>query len=137
MIGTTGELMREIGASLVRTAPDGWLKMELHITSAGGMTQTTVDGHRSDGSIDTSCALDRPGRVAAHEIREAMHQPGKGTWYNARFTLTPDGNLESEFDYDNPPFEGDADEALLIDDQERFPRVPENLPDWHPSRPTD
>lgn len=40
---------------------------------AGGMTETTLDVHRSDGSIDTSASLDREGRFAAHDA--ATGQP--------------------------------------------------------------
>jgi hypothetical protein len=44
------------------------------------------------------------------------------SWYNARLTLDNAGQLNADFDYDNPPFDGDANPNLLIEDQRLYPR---------------
>lgn len=134
MIGEAQELLTTVGRSLARSAPEDWRELELKISAAGGMTQTTVSATRADGSIDRHCELDDDGDDAAADLRESMYQQGKGTWYNARLTLDDSGQLDADFDYDNPPFDGDADRDLLIEDQRLFPRDAELLPTWHPSR---
>jgi hypothetical protein len=136
MLDKSQELLAELGEAILRAAPAEWTLLDLHATAAGGMTETALDVHRPDGSMDQSVSLDRNGRVACHELREAMHQPGKGSWYNARFTIDSQKQFKAEFDYENPPFDGNADDELLTDDQKRFPRDPDSLPDWHPSTRT-
>jgi hypothetical protein len=137
MIGEAQELLTAVGQSLARSAPEDWRQLELTISAAGGMTRTIVTATRADGTVDLECELDDDGDDAATELRESMCQEGKGTWYNARLTLNSSGQLDAEFDYENPPFDGDADRQLLIEDQRLFPRDAEALPAWHPSRATD
>lgn len=133
MMATAQELLSAIGRSLARSAPEGWRELELTISAAGGMTSTSVNATTADGGIDRECELDDDGEDVAAELRETMHQVGKGTWYNARLTLDRSGQLGADFDYDNPPFDGDSDRGLLIEDQRLFPRDAEALPAWHPS----
>ncbi len=134
MIGEAQELPTAVGRLLARSGPEGWRELELKISAAGGMTATTVRATISDGSIDRDCELDDEGDDSAAGLREAMYQESKGTWYNARLTLGSSGHLDADFDYDNPPFEGDADSNLLIEDQRLFPRDQAQLPAWHPLR---
>lgn len=133
MDSSSNERLMAVGKALVRAAPSAWAKLEIHATGAGSMTETALDIHQPDGTVDTSGALDRDGRAACHDLRESMFQPGKGTWFNATLTLDRAGKFNAEFDYDNPPFDGDADPDLLLEDQRLFPRDPEHLPDWHPA----
>jgi hypothetical protein len=109
-----------------------WTLLEVRATSAGGMTKTGLSIHLADESVERMGGLDRDGRLDCHELREVMHQEGKGSWYNATFTVDDQKQLEAEFDYDNPPFLGIADDQLLTDDQRDHPRSLENLPLWHP-----
>lgn len=133
MDSESNERLVAVGKALVRAAPTAWTKLELHVTGVGGMTETALDIHQPDNTIDQSGALDSDGREAVHDLRESMFQPGKGTWFNATLTLDQSGKFNAEFDYDNPPFDGVADAELLVEDQQLFPRDPANLPDWHPS----
>jgi hypothetical protein len=134
MMADAQELLTKVGHALARSTPEWWSEMELRISGAGGMTGTVVVATRGDGSVDRGCELDDDGDGAAAELREAMYQEGQGTWYNARLTLDGGGQLDVEFDYDNPPFDGEADPGLLIEDQRLFPREAEALSAWHPCR---
>jgi hypothetical protein len=128
------ELLTEVGKALARTAPEGWQQVELHISAAGGMTSTTTTATLVDGSVDRHCELDDEGDDAAAGLRQSMYEADRGTWYNAVLTLARSGELAAEFDYDDPPFDGDADTVLMVEDQRLFPRSEELLPAWHPSR---
>lgn len=134
MIGEAQELLTAVGRSLAQAGPEGWTELELKISAAGGMTSTTVSATKADGSVHPDCELDDDGDDAAADLRESMYQEGKGAWYNARLALDSSGQLDADFDYDSPPFDGDADSGLLIEDQRLFPRDQEQLPAWHPSR---
>lgn len=133
MIGQSRQLLMTIGQSMARSAPDGWETVELHVTAAGGLSGTNVKATKGDGSEDRKFALDDEGLDAVAELRDEMWQADKGTWYNADFSLTRGGDFHAEFDYDNPPFGGDADAELLLEDQRLLPRAAERLPEWHPA----
>ncbi|WP_328996337.1 antitoxin YezG family protein [Kribbella sp. NBC_01245] len=87
--------------------------------------------------MDRKFALDDEGQDAAAELRYEMWQADKGTWYNADFSLTRSGGFHAEFDYDNPPFGGDVDADLLLEDQRLLPRTADQLPEWHPAARLD
>jgi hypothetical protein len=128
------QLLARIGKSMARSAPSGWEEAELKITGAGPMSGTTLLANSADGATDRKIGIDHDGQDAADQLRKEMYQHGKGTWYNASITLTHTGKLTASFDYDTPPFDGDADPDLLLADQQLFPRDPEHLPAWHPAR---
>jgi hypothetical protein len=131
------DLLTSLGQAMLRAAADHeWRMLEIDATSAGGMTETGFSVHLVDGSVDRMGGLDRDGRLDCHELRELMYQDGKGSWYNATFVIDEQKQLEAEFDYDNPPFDGlPDDDQLLREDQRDYPRSLENLPLWHPSHP--
>lgn len=128
------DLLTVVGESLARSAPEGWIQMKLRITAAGGMTRTTVTAQRADGTTDRKRVLDDDGADAAAALREAMYEDGRGAWYYAYLTLEHSGELAAEFDYDNRPFDGDAETDLMLEDQRLLPRSQDLLPEWHPSR---
>lgn len=132
------ELIEEIGRGIVRSvATPDWTRLELELTGAGRILESGLAAHRHDGVVDRELEIDDQTAFACAQLRKSMFQPGKGTWYNAAFSLDASSQLESSFDYDSPPLNGHAVDELLIADQERFPRDPEHLPDWHPSRRAD
>lgn len=135
MITESQSEIEAIYKGLLRVAPESaWAFMELQLTAAGRMLESGVAVASEDGSLDQAVEIDDETEDACVALRKAMYKPGTGTWYNARFKVTPDGFLDSEFDYDTPPFPGEEVSELLVQDQERFPRDQEHLPDWHPSK---
>ena len=67
------------------------------------------------------------------KLREEMYAqaPGKGAWYNARLTVTEDGDFEITYDYDNKPnFEMIPDDEEYRIDTKEFPRDEASTPDW-------
>lgn len=139
---TQQSLLNEIGNAMVCSSPDGWRTITLTVSAAGNMMTSALDVELSDGSHDTRAAIDGDGDDALDELREAMYEEGKGTWYNATFVVSEGGKLDASFDYDNPPYSGLADDPtnagsaardLLLYDHELFPRNKANLPAWHPA----
>lgn len=129
------ELVDEIGAGMKAAAGDSpWVRLDLRVTGAGLMSGTRLGVEGADGAVDWRSELGDEIAIKCDDLREAMYQDGRGTWYNARLTLTADGDLESDFDYDSPPYEGKPDPELLAEDQAEYPRDQEHLPDWHPAK---
>jgi len=129
------DLLAKIAHALARAAPEDWRVLTLRISCAGDMTQTGLIATRSSGTFDRDVTLHKDGHLAASILRRAMHQPGKGSWYNAHLTLGKFAQLNAVYDYDNPPFRGDVESRFLIEDQRLYPREPAMLPLWHPCRP--
>ena len=130
---THPELLTKIGQAMAQSAPAGWQRISLRATGVSSMMETALTVTLDGGAIDRTGSIVDEGDEACEDLRVASYQPGKGTWYTATFTLDRDGRLAADFDYDNPPFDGNADPELLRDDQEDFPRDPEQLPAWHPA----
>lgn len=127
--------LAKIGAAMAASAPEGWRSITLRVSAVSSTVQTSQRIELSDGTVDESQGVGPDGHFALDDLRDSMYQEGVGTWYTATFTLTSDGQLETDFDYDEAPFDGDFTPEMLEDDQEAYPRSPENLPAWHPSRP--
>lgn len=134
-----------IGHAMVAAAPERWRKITLTATTAADMTSAQVSVDMQDGTVHNTSKLDRDGVLAISGLRKSMYQEGKGAWYNATITVDESGKILADFDYDNAPFggiaddddpdsEGDAEPDLLIEDNEMYPRDLEFLPDWHPAR---
>jgi hypothetical protein len=65
------------------------------------------------------------------ELRAGMYTEDRGTWLQARFTLTPDGAFDFDFALDDHPVWTDAPEpAAYPAELAAFPRADEHIPDW-------
>lgn len=128
-------LLARIARALFRSAPEDWRVLTLRVSCAGDMTQTGFIATRTSGTLNRDVRLDDDGHLAALLLRPAMHQPGKGSWYNAQLVLDKFAQLHAVYDYDNPPFAGDVESKFLIEYQRLYPREPAMLPLWHPCRP--
>ncbi|MGY4770646.1 hypothetical protein ACXC9Q_27355 [Kribbella sp. CWNU-51] len=125
--------LETIGAAMVKATPEGWAKAVLKVSTVASTMETQLAIEMLDGSIDPGLSIEVEAQMACDDLRDAMYEEGKGTWYNAVFSVTPGAGIEAEFDYDQPPFEGGGTPDLLEDDQRAYPRDAAHLPTWHPS----
>ncbi|TDD64774.1 hypothetical protein E1262_27175 [Jiangella aurantiaca] len=141
---------RRIRDDLVEHAPAGWARIVVEATGASGMTSTRLSVITADGDDSHDGVVPDDTLELISDLRDDCYREGRGTWYNATFTVdVADEDLRVELDYDNPPMggvrdpakpdseddaadDGDATIELLLDDHELYPRDPEQLPDWHP-----
>lgn len=128
-------LLAKIARAMARSIPEDWRVLTLRISCAGDMTQTGLIATRTSTTLDRGVRFSGEGHLAASLLRRAMHQPGKGSWYNAHLTLDTFARVDAVYDFDNPPFDGDVELRFLIEDQRLYPRDPAILPLWHPCRP--
>jgi Tuberculosis necrotizing toxin/Protein of unknown function, DUF600 len=97
------ELYRRIARVLAGSAPDGWVK----VTTRRYALRLTGEQHTVYQLEDGSSKVIHPKGFelakAFTALREAMYQPGKGTWFTAELTLTREGRFSVDFDYDLEP----------------------------------
>lgn len=135
MIEQAQEALEKVGAGILRAAPDnGWSVAQLHLTGAARMLETRLVVIGADGAEDRTREVDNDTMRTCHQLRKAMYREGSGTWYNAVIAVDANRELDSSYDYDSAPLGGQAVSELLLDDQIKFPRDDEHLPDWHPSK---
>jgi hypothetical protein len=133
----TGPLLAQISRGATGNPPQGWASIKVTITGLGPMTRAngtvTVDG------VEQYLRLDIDSVRAAKKLRKLMYVEHTGTWYRAVLTITPEGEIATDFDYNAKPYdlEDEGTEPiidLLLDDQKRYPRDLKHLPDWHPAK---
>ncbi|WP_454859581.1 hypothetical protein [Promicromonospora soli] len=129
-----GDLLQRIGGAVTAAAGESWRSATLSITGLSAATSARLMIERQDGSLVRATDLADEALLWCDDLRDEMYADGEGTWYNATITVTADGQIESTFDYDTPPFAGEVTDDLLLDDQEAYPRAADRLPVWHPSR---
>jgi hypothetical protein len=125
--------LEAIGTAMAKVVPDGWARAVLKVSAVAATMETQLAIEMLDGSVDGGLSIDVEAQVACDDLRDAMYEDGKGTWYNAVFVLTPGTGIEAEFDYETPPFDGGGAPDLLEDDQRAYTRDAAHLPAWHPS----
>lgn len=134
MADPDGDLLQRIGRAMAAAAGASWRSATLSITALSAATSARLMIERQDGSVERSTGLTDDVLLWCDDLRASMYTDGEGAWYNAAITVTADGQIESTFDYDTPPFDGEATEDLLLEDDRAYSRTADRLPEWHPSR---
>src|SRR5690606_23243885 len=86
-----------------------------------------------------TCSLAAPPELCQlfNELRAAMYEPGKGSWFTGTFSLTPDNKFD--FDYDTtsqpqwrrpPDADGRPTGNAYGHELARFPRDKQHVPPW-------
>lgn len=119
---------------LAEAVPEGWGRAVLKVSPVAATMDTQLAVEMLDGSVDGSLCIDVEAQMVCDDLRDAMYVEDSDTWYNAVFVLSPADGLEAQFDYEAPPFDGEATDDLLEDDQRAYPRDAAHLPSWDPSR---
>lgn len=121
-------LVSEVAKSLVAVAPEDWISIDFTARMLRGQQESTMWVERPSGRegwFEDSATM-----TALRELRAAMHEPGKGTFYTASFVLTAaDGSVETRFDYDGEP-DWEMSPGQYAVDLEAFPRDEAHRPDW-------
>lgn len=125
--------LEAIGTAMANAVPDGWARAVLKVSAVAVTMETQLAVEMRDDSIDAGPSIDVEAQIACDDLRDAMYEEWKGTWYNAEFVLTPGSGVDAKFDYETPPFAGGGTADLLEDDQRAYPRDAAHLPAWHPS----
>ncbi|MFF0609159.1 hypothetical protein ACFYUD_10865 [Nocardia tengchongensis] len=124
------EAFGAIGRAIAEGAPDGWQQLRLHYRATIQIDAARMQAVDAAGLVShievPDAAMD-----CLTELRSTMYQPGKGTWFTARFVLDLSGKYSVDFDYDNEPdFVPQLTAGAYALDQEYFPRDADHTPNW-------
>lgn len=122
-------LREEIATTLANAAPEGWDTIRYCAATVGSIADVTVtvvvEGREEQFLDAPSVALPR------RRLRKAMYRPGEGTWFSFALEVSRSGSVEARYDYDSEPvFHVAPAPSAWAQDQEKFPRDPENQPEW-------
>ncbi|WP_105565738.1 acetate and sugar kinases/Hsc70/actin family protein [Microbacterium halophytorum] len=123
-------LRSEMAEEFASAAPDGWSRIEHSISSVGSVTDTSTAVTLTNGE---TALLDPPRAVvlARRELRRAMYEPERGTWFSMELVVTREGTAETTYNYEGEPWSHTPiGPQRWLADQKKFPRSPENRPDW-------
>lgn len=129
-LGIESAYLEQAVRILVDRAPEGWKKLEYTMRSTIGTdnVQLLVDFEGKDTETISSpiAAVD-----VMYDLRGAMYQEGRGTWFTAKVTIHRSLAYETEFDYDSEPaFVPPLCPGSFAQDLEYFPRDEEHVPHW-------
>ncbi|ACU36518.1 hypothetical protein [Actinosynnema mirum] len=125
-----GRALDWVGGKLLTVAPPGWAVMDLKVSFAADVEDFTFATVLGDGSF---VPVEMPEEVRAPfvDLRHLLHEPGAGTWFSIRFTMTPPDHYRVDLNFEvDPVWDPPIDPSVLADDLLRWPRTPENTPRW-------
>jgi hypothetical protein len=122
-------LTEELGSALYQTVPLGASSLVFEFSQVGRGAEGFADGVVADGQIPVR--LDRGVLDLAKSLRSAMYRPGVGTWFSAKITVTAEGSMDADFNYDDEPqWDEGVPAHWFVTDLERFPREDSAIPEW-------
>src|SRR4051812_47486092 len=93
-----------IAADLERVRPQGAVAVRLTYRTAGDYSAIHVEAIDAEGGVSQV----RTGLYTAtddhvDDLRDETYIPGRGAWFTATITVTTDGQVTAEYDYNNDP----------------------------------
>jgi hypothetical protein len=122
-------VVRELFDSL---PSEGWNRCTVEYRSTVSMAESQVSLTSSAGA---SQIVKSPINMimAFKNLRELMATQGRGAWFSATLTATPDGKCAFDYNYDlRPNWNVEPSDESYVADLEKFPRPAELVPDWYP-----
>lgn len=109
---------------------DPWDEIRFTYSAVAEETAVEFIVVRSDGSCHRLNAPYKATRLL-RDLRAGMYQPGRGTWFTARFVLEPNAGVRAAYEYDTEPvFAVPLPRGAYAADLRRFPRHPGAVPPW-------
>ncbi|ASR38796.1 hypothetical protein BAY61_31610 [Prauserella marina] len=129
--GDTQALLRAIGRTLLSFLPSGWHRVGAQFRQVGDYSELEVRAVAGDVAVSLSAPAELSQLFA--QLRSAMYEPDKGTWFQGTFTL--DASADFDFDYDTDtepdwrlPPEGRTTARSYDVEFDYYPRT--NAPVW-------
>ncbi len=124
-------LHQQIAHALVEAAPAGWSELRSVHREVGRTAEQQHIALMPDGQLVGLRGVPKGVRRGYRALRELLYQPDKGTWYTATCTVTAQGRLSFDFDYDGEPeWSVPVVAGTYVEDLEMFPRAEDVRPEW-------
>ena len=125
------QVVRWIGATLMRTAPAGWRRIDMTVRLTSWIEEISLavvmpgsDAARMEPPEDISPLL--------FELRHKKYMRGRGTWLSMRLVIEPDGDYRVSYNFDlDPLWDPPVEDEVYDHDFEAFPRDQEWIPAWY------
>ncbi|MFF2085335.1 hypothetical protein ACFVVM_16280 [Nocardia sp. NPDC058176] len=127
----TIELLRTVGENLIQLAPPDWQRLDLEYRGTAAVSDygfwCTLDSGKIFQIPEPLFAASR----ALDQLRDMMYEPGRGTWFLARYNLAENMEYRIVFDYDHDPlWFAPTDIGTWKTDLAIYPRDPQHMPKW-------
>ncbi|MFC6089575.1 hypothetical protein Q5530_10305 [Saccharothrix sp. BKS2] len=124
------ELLQHIGGLLLDAAPGGFRRIDVLVRMTVAVQDVAMTVYMPDRS--TPEAFPPEGLAAAfQEMRQVLHQPGRGTWFSARCVVNAPARIDITYNFDHDPlFDPPVPAADFARDLRVFPRDDAYTPDW-------
>src|SRR5690606_40580598 len=93
--------LRNIGFALRRLRPEGAGAIAAQFRQVGGYSELEV--RTAIDEVTYSLAAPPELGQLFNELRAAMYEPGKGSWFTGTFSLTPDDKFDFDYDTSSQP----------------------------------
>jgi hypothetical protein len=129
-MGDQQEQEEKIAHQIREVVPGEWNEIRIEVRgNVGALGISPV--------ADTSVQVGIPLEVSMElrKLRETMADPERGAWLTANVVIPRSGKATFSYDWMSKPDWGPVggiDDVLYLDDLKKFPRTPENIPDWYP-----
>ncbi|WP_143832837.1 MULTISPECIES: hypothetical protein [Nocardiopsis] len=124
------DTVQEIVDRTIEPVRGRWSEIVVDYRGLVRMSSSRVRVRREDGRVEWDLLLPEVGQLL-DRLRTGMYQPGKGTWFTARLTVSESREIGAHFDHDAPPeFDFAPDPRSFHQDIRFFPRSSDHLPDW-------
>ncbi|MET1076200.1 MAG: hypothetical protein ABWY11_26385, partial [Umezawaea sp.] len=122
-------LVKQIGLTLMRAAPEGWQHVIADYRATGRYFELSAEVRTADGSVQGWAPPQEVPALFAR-LRAGMHREGRGSWSNARYQLDHPASYNLDFDRTEPKWQTPPPPQAYVDEMRFFPRADENIPDW-------
>ncbi|AUI49785.1 hypothetical protein [Arthrobacter crystallopoietes] len=128
--GITGQgIVSQIVSLVVSSQKPGWDRIEIWWAEAAGFGSSSIDvvaGGETTSPCTSEEVLD-----LLEELKDSMYRPDIGTWLSVRISISADGSVDIDYNYDEPPeWAFGVEPGLYGEELERYPRPMENIPNW-------
>lgn len=122
-------LVKQIGLTLMRAAPEGWHHVTAEYRATGRYFELSAEVRSEDGAVRGWVPPQDVATLFAR-LRAGMHREGRGSWSNARYQLDQPSSYNLDFDRAEPKWQNPPPQQAYLDEMRFFPRSDENVPDW-------
>lgn len=125
-------VLEDITLLLVHTLPPAWQQCVVVHRALGSYGETLGQVRKASGPGLPSLIEPHPALTELFaRLRAGMYEPGRGTWFTARFRLDFPFTFEVSYDYDaEPDWRGRPPATAYAEELRDFARAPESTPPW-------
>jgi hypothetical protein len=134
-VDDTTDIQQTIFTEVAQVAPAGWTTAEIAYRRAGKTAEHVLVIHLADGTTTSPGVQGFAFSKAMKELRKRTYQRDRGAWFTATVTLSAQGRLSMDLDYDGEPaWLTPVVAGTYAEEQEQYPRDADHQPAWYAAK---